>query len=154
MNISKLKRAAYEFLRYAVVGGLAFLVDIGVLYLCKEHLLNSVPYTLYISTAIGFLAGLTTNYLLCLKYVFLSAKGTSQGRTHKDRLIFVVIGVVGLAMNEAGMKLGVEVIRINYLIVKIVVTGIVLVWNYLARKFLIFNTKAEVGPDGPADKEE
>ena len=141
MNKTEFKNLSIEFFRYGIVGGIAFIVDIGMLYLCKEFLLKGVPYSLYIATAIGFLAGLITNYLLCLKFVFLSAKGTKQGRTNLDRFLFVVIGVVGLLMTEYGMKLGVDVLYINYLLVKIVITGVVLIWNYLGRKILIFNTK-------------
>ena len=154
MDKTKLKKTTYEFLRYVIVGGIAFIVDIGMLFLCKEFFLKNVPYSLYISTAIGFLAGLVTNYLLCLKFVFLSAKGTKQGRSHKDRLIFTIIGVVGLVMTEYGMKLGVDVLSINYLFVKIVVTGVVLVWNYIGRKVLIFNVKDKTEPDESSTKEE
>ncbi len=142
MDTTKIKQASTEFIRYAFVGGVAFLVDFGVLYLCHSHILKDVPYSLYISTALGFFAGLVTNYLLCLKFVFTSAKNTNQGKSGRDKILFTLIGVVGFFMNEFGMKLGVDVLTINYLIVKIVVAGIVLMWNYLARKFMIFNKKA------------
>lgn len=154
MDKTKLKNLSYEFFRYAIVGGVAFIVDIGMLFLCKEYFLRNVPYSLYISTAIGFLAGLVTNYLLCLKFVFLSAKGTKQGKSHKDRLIFTIIGVIGLIMTEYGMKLGVDVLSINYLLVKIVVTGVVLVWNYLGRKILIFNVKTETNTNISSKEED
>ncbi len=141
MDINKLKHTSTEFLRYAVVGGISFLVDFGVLYLCHSHILKSIPYSLYISTALGFFAGLVTNYLLCLKFVFTSAKNTNQGKSGRDKILFTVIGVIGFLMNEFGMKLGVEVLSVHYLIVKIFVAGIVLLWNYLARKYMIFNNK-------------
>ncbi|MEX1307760.1 MAG: GtrA family protein [Eubacteriales bacterium] len=154
MDKTKLKKTSYEFIRYAIVGGIAFIVDIGMLFLCKEFFLKNVPYSLYIATAIGFFAGLVTNYLLCLKFVFLSAKGTKKGRNNKDRFIFVVIGVIGLLMTEYGMKLGVDVLSINYLIVKIMVTGIVLIWNYLGRKFFIFNVKPKTSANISSEDED
>jgi len=52
--------------------------------------------------------------------------------------LFAVIGVIGLILTEAGMYAGYQVLHVHYLIVKIFVAAIVLVWNYAARKVLIF----------------
>ena len=41
-------------------------------------------------------------------------------------------------MTELGMYVGTELLFMNYMLVKIVVTGIVLIWNYLGRKIFIF----------------
>ncbi len=59
-----------QFLSYSLVGGLAFVVDYGSLWLLTEkcHL-----YYL-ISAAIAFLLGLTVNYLLSTTWVFTERK--------------------------------------------------------------------------------
>jgi putative flippase GtrA len=128
-----------EFIRYLLVGGLAFLVDFCVLVLFNRILLpDSLPFRLYVATAAGFLAGLVFNYIFSLLFVFHSAKDSSKGRSAAAFLIFTLIGAVGLGLTELGMYLGVDVLYVNYMLVKIVVTGIVLLWNYLGRKILIF----------------
>jgi putative flippase GtrA len=128
-----------EFIRYLLVGGSAFLVDFCILVLFNRVLLpESLPYRLYIATAIGFIAGLVFNYIFSILFVFRSAKNGNKGRSSAAFLIFSVIGVIGLGLTEFGMYLGVNVLYLNYMLAKIVVTCIVLLWNYLGRKILIF----------------
>ena len=143
MDILKFRKLILEFSRYVIVGGIAFIADISTLYIFKEYLLEGVPFDLYLATAVGFMAGLTVNYLLCIKFVFLSAKRTEAGKGNRDKILFAVIGIIGLAINELGMSIGAGFYEINYLFVKVVVAGIVLLWNYFARKFMIFDIVRE-----------
>ena len=128
----------FEFLRYVLVGGIAFVVDFLTLYVCREFVFQTPPYGLYIATACGFIAGLVVNYTLSLCFVFTQAKDRGKGRSVGAFCVFGGVGLVGLVLTEAGMWLGVEVLNLNYLIVKLGVTGVVLFWNYLGRKVLIF----------------
>lgn len=140
MQISgRMKSLFKEFARYLVVGGTAFLVDYGVLYLSKTFLFSSFGDTgVYLATALGFLTGLIYNYILSLVWVFQSAKDQKKGRTVGAFVVFAVIGVIGLLLTEGGMFLGYQLLHINYLIVKLFVAAFVLLWNYGARKILIF----------------
>jgi putative flippase GtrA len=134
----KLKDLFLEFLRYCIVGGLAFLVDFGLLNLFNKILPEQGGYRLYIATAIGFIAGLVFNYIFSLIFVFNSAKHSKVGRSVGAFLIFAVVGGVGLGLTELGMYVGVALLGIHFMLVKIVVTGVVLLWNYLGRKIFIF----------------
>ena len=58
-------------------------------------------------------------------------------------LIFTVVGVIGLGLTELIMYIGTELLHISYLIVKIA-AAIVLVWNYVGRKVLIFDRKGKI----------
>ncbi|MDF2885067.1 MAG: polysaccharide synthesis protein GtrA [Clostridiaceae bacterium] len=136
MKIGKLIK---EFIRYLFVGGTAFIVDFTLLYIFKTYLFYNLEVTgVYISTALGFIGGLIYNYVLSLLYVFESAKENNKGKDIRSFIIFTIIGVVGLILTELGMFVGVELFAINYLIVKIFVAGVVLIWNYGIRKILIF----------------
>jgi putative flippase GtrA len=134
----KIKSTLLEFFRYLLVGGSAFLVDFGTLVLCKEVLLPEFPLKLYVATAIGFIAGLIFNYILSITFVFEVAKNSRVGRSFLDFVVFTIIGMIGLGLTELGMALGVDWLKINYMLVKIIVTAIVLLWNYLGRKLFIF----------------
>ncbi len=127
-----------EFIRYAVVGGMAFLVDFGTLVAFQELYFEKFSWGVYASTVAGFCAGLTVNYILSLLFVFTQAKDKGKGRTLSAFTIFGIVGLLGLFWTELGMWFGTEILSWNYMVVKIFVTGAVLVWNYLGRKLLIF----------------
>ena len=129
----KLLSLFWEFFRYAVVGGIAFLADYGTLFLFQELIL----------TAAGFIVGLIVNYVLSLTFVFRRKDNRGSGKSVAAFLIFTVVGVIGLGLTELIMYLGTELLHISYLIVKIA-AAIVLVWNYVGRKVLIFDRKGKI----------
>lgn len=129
---------AVEFLRYAVVGGIAFLADFWTLVLFQELAFRSVSWGIYVATVCGFAVGLAVNYFLSILFVFTQTKDRGKGRSFGAFVIFGLIGLVGLGLTEFGMWLGVERLDWNYRAVKICVTGVVLMWNYLGRKVIIF----------------
>ena len=129
-----------EFLRYLPVGTSSFAVDFGTLVLLKQLILPDWNGCgLYIATALGFIAGLVYNYILSLLFVFKAARGKS--RSAGAFIVFAVIGVVGMALTELGMHVGVDALKIHYMIVKIFVAAAVFFWNYTARKLLVFRRK-------------
>ena len=136
-------RLLSEFLRYAVVGGIAFVADFGTLVAAQELYLKSFSSGVYIATVLGFVVGLAVNYVLSLWFVFTSEKDRGKGRSVGAFLVFGLIGLMGLGWTELGMWLGIECLHWNYMIVKVFVTGAVLLWNYLGRKILIFNGGAK-----------
>lgn len=120
-----------QAVRYGFVGLIAFAVDFMVLVLLTEH-----AGLHYAHGAVwGFVAGLTTNYLLCIAWVF-------HERALSDRklefAIFAAIGAAGLLLTEAILWLGTEQLEFDYRLSKIAAVAIVLVWNFSARKCLLF----------------
>ena len=56
-------------------------------------------------------------------------------------LVFTLVGIIGLVLTEIGMQIGVAWLGsqpLMLLIAKVVVTFVVLIWNYLGRKIFIF----------------
>lgn len=127
-----------EFLRYVVVGGVAFVADFGTLVVCQELLFKPWAWGVYAATATGFGVGLAVNYALSLLFVFTQPKDRGKGRSVGAFVVFGIVGLLGLLWTELGMWLGIEILEWNYMLVKVFVTGAVLVWNYLGRKILIF----------------
>lgn len=120
-----------QLLRYVVVGFAAFVVDFSLLVAITE--LGVAHY--YVSAAIAFVAGLTTNYLLSVAWVF-------SARTMEDRraefAVFAVIGVAGLGLTEVILWLGTEWAGCDYRVAKIAAVVLVLGWNFCLRKALLF----------------
>ena len=93
MNKERIK----EVLRFCLVGGLSFLVDYGLLFLCTEWLRI---YYLY-SSAISFTVSVVFNYWLCVIYVFREARH----QTKKQVAVFIGSSIIGLGLNQICMWL-------------------------------------------------
>ncbi len=116
-----------QILKFGVVGVLAFGIDFGVMVACTE-LLHIDPV---ISAAISFVVSVVFNYLASMRYVFKHRDDMSPA---KEFIIFVVLSVIGLGINELIMWLGVNVLHLHYMLTKIFATGVVMVWNFVSRK--------------------
>lgn len=136
-----IQKNIWEFLRYGIVGGIAFLVDFALLFTSREFIFTGNGVDLYCATACGFVGGITVNTLLSIRFVFLeeAVLKKERGKNLKDILLITMVGLVGLFLTEIGMYIGTQFLFLHYLIVKIIVTGIVLIWNYIGRKVIIFN---------------
>ena len=134
-----------EFLKYCVVGGIAFVADTASLMLFYHFVFGEFSFDLlflHIATAVGFLVGLVVNYVLSVLFVFNRPGQQEKGKSVGAFLVFGVVGLIGLALTELGMMLGVGLLGDRFLLpVKIVVAGIVMVWNYLGRKIFVYGGK-------------
>ena len=116
-----------QFMKFGVVGVIAFVIDYGLMVALTE--LAGVNYL--ISATISFTVSVVFNYLASMRYVFTHKQGLSRRR---EFVIFVVLSVIGLGVNDLLMWLGSGV---SYLIVKIVATAIVMVYNFVTRKIFL-----------------
>lgn len=124
-----------QLFRYFFVGGTAFAVDFGLLWVLTEC--AGLHYLL--SAALSFAAGLTVNYLLNVWWVFCDHVLRSR---IVEFAIFVLIGMIGLCLNEAIIWCATEWLHLHYLSSKIVSTAVVFLWNFMARKYLLFDGKS------------
>lgn len=120
-----------QFCRYTFVGAIAFAFDYCALFGLTHYL--GVHYLL--SAGLGFLIGLCVNYALSIKWVF---SRRSVGNKNLELLIFALIGIAGLGLNELFIWYFTEVVRFHYLESKIVSTVFVYLWNFFARKYSLF----------------
>lgn len=127
---SKTNNFYIQFFRYFFVGGFAFIIDFGLLFVFTSLL--GVNYL--ISAAIGFSAGLIVNYILSRVWVF----SKSQYNNTTAFLLFTLIGVAGLGLNEIIMFVCTGVFGLWYMFSKVISTGIVFVFNFVTRKLLVF----------------
>lgn len=127
---------AIQFVRYFFAGGAAFAVDFGTLWLLTD--VFGLHYLL--SAAAAFAAGLLTNYAISIRWVF--SRRTLRSR--KAELAgFAAIGIAGLGLNEAVMWVVTEVSGHHYLLAKAFSTAAVFLWNFTARKYLLFHGKGK-----------
>lgn len=121
-----------EFFRYVVAGVCAFICDFGMLVFATEVL--GVHYL--ISNIAGYALGLIVSYTLNVKWVFNHRR---FGDRHWFEFIyFTVIVFVGLAISEGVLWLVTESAETHYAVAKIVSTFFVFLFNFVAKKFLLF----------------
>ena len=125
-----MKKLIAQFMKFGVVGVIAFIIDYGVMIFLTE--VFGVPYL--ISTTVSFVVSVIFNYFASMRYVFERRDDMSRKR---EFTIFVVLSVCGLGINDLFMWLMVDFLFIDYRISKIVVTFIVAVWNFVTRKIFL-----------------
>ncbi len=125
-----MKKLIAQFMKFGVVGVIAFVIDYGVMIFLTE--VFGVPYL--ISTTVSFVVSVIFNYFASMRYVFERRDDMSRKR---EFIIFVVLSVCGLGINDLFMWLMVDFLFIDYRISKIVVTFIVAVWNFVTRKIFL-----------------
>jgi len=135
-----------EFVRSLFVGAAAFAADFLTLALLKE--LGNIN-TLVAST-LGFVVGVTVNYLLSNFWAFRSSNVENSLMRF---LIFVAIAIVGLLINNLIISLfdvtfaereifgNLLQPRRYYMLGKIVATVVVFFWNFFSRKLLLYRNK-------------
>ena len=123
-----MRKLIEQFLKFGIVGVIAFLIDYGVLMLLSQGL----GWNPVVSAAISFIVSLVFNYLASMKYVFARKEDLQ-----KEFVIFLALSVVGLIINEIIMYAGTAAFGSGALAVtatKVLATAIVMVWNFLSRK--------------------
>lgn len=120
-----------QFLRYVIVGGIAFVVDYGLLFVLTEFL----NFHYLVSATISFIAGLVVNYVISTKWIFTKSK--LQNR-YMEFIIYGIIGVVGLLINNVLLYLLTDFLHLYYMLSKLVTAAIVMGWNFIGRRVILF----------------
>ena len=124
-----------QLFRSLFVGGVATVVDFLVAALVREVLGGNDV----ISNASGFVFGLITNYLISILWVFKK----HNMNIAKEFAIFTVIGIIGLCINTGivfvlGKLWNSDEVRIMFYVAKLIATLITLIWNFAARKIILY----------------
>lgn len=125
-----MQKLIQQILKFGVVGVLAFLIDYGLLMLLSQ----AFGVDPVIAAGISFCVSVVFNYLASMKYVFTHREDMSKRR---EFVIFIVLSVIGLGINELCMLAGVIALGDSALAVtgtKLFATAVVMVWNFLSRK--------------------
>ncbi|MBR2907946.1 MAG: GtrA family protein [Clostridia bacterium] len=134
----------FELLRYCIVGGVAAVVDMAANYVMLYYVLSAskdVAWAVALSVTVGFIVGLTVNYILSNIFVFNKESQKKKGKTVKAFLIYAAVGVVGYFLSVGLTLLGTKFIGDTgfwYLVLTCFVKGIVLIWNYVGRKIFVY----------------
>lgn len=123
-----------QFVRYFFTGGLAFVVDFGVFALAFYYF--DLHYL--VANLIGLMGGNVVNYLLSIGWVFSAQKRKMEKHRLVEIIVFVLISLVGMTLNEFLMFVFVGLLVLQEMISKVGAAIIVLLYNFFARKYILF----------------
>ena len=126
-----------QFLSYFSVGGVSALVEWTLFALLLYLLDMSYP----VATTLAFIVSTTTNWYLGRTFTFKDSEAYKR-KSVKEYLLVFLVSAIGLGFNILLMYFFVDVLGMNTKIMqttaKVISTGIVFMWNFLSRKFLIY----------------
>ena len=145
----KKKDLIAQILKFGVVGGLSFVIDfiitLIVSYVCRL-LGMDVATAATVGGLFGFCISLIFNYLMSMRFVFERRDDLDR---KKEFAIFAFLSLIGLGINELILYFGVIVCdkTVPQLVteypsyvtagVKMVATGVVMVYNFISRKMTL-----------------
>ncbi len=125
--ISKL--FSLEIVRYLFVGGLAFIVDFGLMLVFA----NVFHVWLWLAVAIGYWAGFVVSYLGQKNYAFQSAVKNSDAIVR-----YCILVAINWGITTGIMYLFTHTFHWGNAWSKIVCTVLMTIWNYFAYRFFVF----------------
>jgi putative flippase GtrA len=121
-----------EFVRFAIVGGIATAIQYALLIL----LVRMAAAGVIVASTIAYAASAVVNYSINRDFTFRSR------RTHLDAFPkFVIVCVGGLLLNAALMLLFNEAIGLHYLLAQVLSTIATLFWNFALNRTWTFSSR-------------
>lgn len=125
-----LKPLIEQFLKFGVVGAVAFVIDYGILMILSQVIgWDPVP-----ASAVSFTISVVFNYVASMRYVFTRREDLSR---KSEFVIFVVLSIIGLGINSVCIWAGTRAFGDGAIAVtatKIIATVVVALWNFWSRK--------------------
>ncbi len=142
-----------QIAKFGLVGVICFVIDYVIyrifngVFVATGLAVNFPQYYL-ISAFLGFTVSVVCNYILSFKFVFERKEDISR---KKEFIIFLILSVIGMGINEICLWLGYDVIYRNWnwlmqimsdsfakdIFFKFGATGVVMVYNFITRKIFL-----------------
>ena len=124
-----MKKLIIQLIKFGIVGVIATLIDLAMLMLLKEFMHVDV----LVASAVAFSVSVIANYILSMLFVF---KGSENSKV-KEFLVFVILSIGGLLLNQFIMWIGTEIMTAYYLWVKAFALVFVPIYNFITRKIFL-----------------
>ncbi|WP_237685718.1 MULTISPECIES: GtrA family protein [Arthrobacter] len=118
----------HRVVRFLIVGGLSFAIDLGLLMILHE----AAGVALWIATPVAFITSLVFNFLMQRIYTF---RATNKG--HVSAAKYGTLVVFNILATDAIVLLFAQT-EFTYAVGKVVSTALTMVWNFFIYKYWIF----------------
>lgn len=145
-----MKKLISQFIKFAGVGFLCFLIDYGVFRIVTSIVRGATNfvYSDLIGNVFGFTISVVVNYVLSMRYVFTRKEGMDK---KKEFTIFVILSIIGGILNtliiwvidhpiyesSEFLRQTIQSVGMMENIAKIIATAIVMVYNFVSRKIFL-----------------
>lgn len=142
-----------QIAKFGLVGVICFIIDYVIyrifnVVFIATGMADSFPQYYLISAFLGFTVSVVCNYVLSFKFVFERKEDLSR---KKEFIIFLILSIIGMGINEICLWLGYDVIYKNWnwlmqimsdsfakdIFFKFGATGVVMVYNFITRKIFL-----------------
>jgi putative flippase GtrA len=118
-----------RIIKFGIIGLSGTVIDFSVLTLLVEL----AGFNILIANAISFIFGATNNFVWNKFWTFRN----KDRKFRKQFFKYLTVAFIGLIINTALMHLFIT-LGLHYLIAKVVIAAIVVIWNYNGNKFWTF----------------
>jgi len=121
-----------QFFLYLIVGVLSFFVEIATFVALRRTAMPVIP-----ASVTSFIVATIANYLLSIVLAFQRGRF----RRHVELFRFLTVVLIALGLNTALVWCFAYPFAIHPTVAKIAAVPIVLIWNYLGRRMLVFGDR-------------
>lgn len=134
---NKYKKIINNMITYGFVGGVSFLIEYSsfmfLYFTFKDKLIFSQITSYLISLAFNFIGN---------KYITFNSRVDNQKRSVKKQLLFyILLALFNVFFSTITIKFLVDIFDIKPLISKLITMFLIITWNYIIYKRLIFVSK-------------
>lgn len=133
--ITKHRLKLFFLMRYLFAGGLAFLINLIVLFVLIQYVHLWYLLASTIAFIISFLASFTVQK-------FITFRDNSTDRVRHQLTLYLIIALLNMAANGGFMFSFVEFAHVHYLLAQVFSSGIIAVWSLAVYQYIIFKPSA------------
>lgn len=134
LHLTKYEKILRQMAKFVITGVIATAIDWAIFYV----LVYPVQMNPLIAQIFSFLASTLFNYYSNTKWVFDTTKNKTRRRLMTE---FFILSAVSLGISEALLALFINVFNMNDMLAKIVMTAIIMVFNFVTRKLFLEERK-------------
>lgn len=117
--------------RFIVSGGVAAVIDLGVLYVLTAY----VGFHYLTSVAVAFITAFIASFTLQKFWTF---RDHSTENIHQQSIFYFVVSLANFFLNTYLVYVSVEKIHIHYLVAQLLVGGMIACLSFVLCKYVIF----------------
>ena len=132
-KIKKKQKEYFVFIRYAIVGISGTIIDF-LTFVLLRHNFSFFQDHILLANSCGFILAVINNFWWNKIWTFEDKSNNYKKQFSK----FLIVSLAGLALSNFFIFLFVKILKINPELSKIITSGIVMFWNFLANKLWTF----------------